>query len=119
MSVKYYQYPRCGTCRKATKWLQEKGISVESIDITEHPPGKDELNEMLGYVDGNIRKLFNTSGIQYRELKIKDRLPTMSNAEAIDLLAGNGKLIKRPFVLTANGGTVGFKEADWEKLFGV
>ena len=108
--MKLYQYPKCSTCRKATKFLNDRGIEFKSIDITEKPPAKTELKAMLASYDGEIRKLFNTSGVQYRELKMKDRLPTMSAKEAIDLLADNGKLIKRPFLLNQEKkGIVGFK----------
>jgi len=113
--MKLYQYPNCSTCRKATKYLIERGVDFKSINITEQPPKKTELKAMLASYDGDIRKLFNTSGVQYRELKMKDKLPTMSAKEAIDLLAENGKLIKRPFLLSADKqGIVGFKEADWD-----
>ena len=113
--MKLYQYPKCSTCRKATKFLTEKGIEFESIDITQQPPLKDELSAMLASYDGELRKLFNTSGVQYRELKMKDKLPSMSVDQAIELLASNGKLIKRPFLLDQNNrGVVGFKEAEWE-----
>lgn len=71
---------------------------------------------MLAYVGGNIRKLFNTSGMQYRELKLKDKLPNMSDDEAIELLVGNGMLVKRPFLLTDDNGMVGFKEEAWREL---
>lgn len=112
--MKLYQYPKCSTCRKAIKFLNEQGIEIKSIDITEKPPAKTELKAMLASYAGDIRKLFNTSGVQYRELKMKDKLPSMSAKEAIDLLAGNGKLIKRPFLLNADKqGIVGFKDADW------
>ncbi len=116
MSVRFYQYPKCSNCRKAAKWLKEHGVKAESIDISQQPPGKEELRKMLGYMGGNMRKLFNTSGLQYRELKLKDRLPTLSDANAIDLLAGNGMLVKRPFLLTDKGGTVGFREEVWKDL---
>ena len=113
--MKLYQYPKCSTCRKATKFLNDRGIEFKSIDITEKPPAKTELKAMLASYDGEIRKLFNTSGVQYRELKMKDRLPTMSAKEAIDLLADNGKLIKRPFLLNQEKkGIVGFKEQVWQ-----
>ena len=114
MSLKVYQYPRCSTCRKALKWLDSKGIDHVAPDITETPPSKQELTAMLGHYDGELRRLFNTSGQVYRELGIKDKLATMTTAQAIELLAGNGKLIKRPFVLTAKGGLVGFKQDEWE-----
>ena len=113
--MKLYQYPKCSTCRKATKFLNEKGIEFDSIDITEQPPTKLELQAMLNSYEGELRKLFNTSGVQYRELKMKDKLPEMSVEDALELLAGNGKLIKRPFLLNSNDkGIVGFKDADWE-----
>jgi len=113
--MKLYQYPNCSTCRKAIKFLKEKEVEFTSINITEKPPSKTELKVMLSSYDGNIRKLFNTSGVQYRELKMKERLPSMTEEQAIDLLADNGKLIKRPFLLNnSKNGIVGFKEADWQ-----
>lgn len=112
--MKLYQYPKCSTCRKASKFLREQGIEFESIEITETPPAKSELKAMLASYAGDIRKLFNTSGVQYRELNMKDKLPNMNAQQAIDLLAGNGKLIKRPFLLNDDKqGIVGFKEASW------
>ncbi|RTZ60697.1 MAG: arsenate reductase family protein [Gammaproteobacteria bacterium] len=116
MSVRFYQYPKCSTCRKAAKWLKRYGVEIESIDISQQPPGAEELRKMLGYMDGNIRKLFNTSGRQYRELKLKDKLVDMSDDDAMRLLASDGMLVKRPFLLTENGGTVGFREDIWHKL---
>ena len=112
--MKFYQYPKCSTCRKAAKFLDQAGVAYQSIDITEKPPTKVELKAMLASYQGDIRKLFNTSGVQYRELKMKDKLPEMSAKQAIDLLAGNGKLIKRPFLLNSDRqGVVGFKQDDW------
>ncbi|MEM7360538.1 MAG: arsenate reductase family protein [Pseudomonadota bacterium] len=113
--MKLYQYPKCSTCRKAIKFLTDNQVEFSAIDITEQPPKKVELKAMLASYDGDIRKLFNTSGVQYRELNMKEKLPGMSAADAIDLLAGNGKLIKRPFILDADrNGLVGFKQAEWE-----
>ena len=113
--MKLYQYPNCSTCRKAIKFLSEQGIEFTSINITENPPTKSELQIMLASYDGNLRKLFNTSGLQYRDLNMKELLPTMTDMQAIELLAQNGKLIKRPFLLDQNkNGIVGFKEADWK-----
>jgi len=114
--VKFYQYKNCCTCRKAQKFLDSQGAVYELIDIITQPPSEDELNIMLGYQRGELRKLFNTAGLQYRELGIKDRLGDMSIAEAIGLLAINGKLIKRPFLLAKSFGLVGYKQADWESL---
>ena len=115
--MKLYQYPKCSTCRKAIKLLNDNDIEYESLDITEQPPTKTELKIMLASYEGDIRKLFNTSGVQYRELNMKDRLPTITTQEAIDLLAANGKLIKRPFLLKASEvGVVGFKEDVWQSF---
>lgn len=115
--MKLYQYPKCSTCRKAVKFLNERGVEFESIDITQQPPTKIELQTMLGSYQGDIRKLFNTSGVQYRELKIKDSIATMSAEDAIELLSGNGKLIKRPFLLHKTKGIVAFKEERWVEFF--
>lgn len=118
--MKLYQYPKCSTCRKADKLLKQENIGFESIDITEKPPSKAELKVMLASYAGDIRKLFNTSGVQYRELNMKEKLPTMSTVQAIDLLAKNGKLIKRPFLLNdRKRGIVGFKQDDWKQFLGV
>lgn len=115
--MKLYQYPKCSTCRKAVKFLNENNIEFSSIDITEKPPAKTELKAMLASYNGEMRKLFNTSGVQYRELNMKEKLPTMSANDAIDLLAVNGKLIKRPFLLNdAKQGIIGFKETDWQEF---
>lgn len=111
--MKLYQYPNCSTCRKAVKFLNENGAEFESIDITKQPPSVPELNTMLASYDGDIRKLFNTSGLQYRELNMKEALPNMSASDAIELLSGNGKLIKRPFLINGDKGIVAFKEERW------
>lgn len=117
--MKLYQYPKCSTCRKAVKFLNERGEKFDSLDITEQPPTEAELATMLDSYSGDIRKLFNTSGVQYRELKIKDKISSMSATEAITLLAGNGKLIKRPFLLKGDNGIVAFKEALWTEFLSV
>lgn len=115
--MKLYQYPNCSTCRKAAKFLNENEVDYQSIDITQKPPTKTELRAMLASYEGNLRKLFNTSGLQYRELNMKEKIANMSVKEAIDLLAGNGKLIKRPFLLNeSKQGIVGFKETDWQSF---
>jgi len=114
--MKLYQYPNCTTCRKAVKFLQQNELAFESFVITETPPSKNELATMLESYDGEIKKLFNTSGVQYRELNMKEKLPTMNADEAIELLSQNGKLIKRPFLLKDGKGIVGFKEELWQKF---
>ena len=116
--LKIYEYKSCGTCRKALKWLEAKGVQYEKIPIREQPPSKTELKRMLKIYEGNLRRLFNTSGGDYKELNLKDKLPTLSDTQAISLLAGNGNLIKRPFVLINKSGVIGFKEEEWKKLLG-
>ncbi|MCA9410270.1 MAG: arsenate reductase family protein [Candidatus Omnitrophica bacterium] len=114
--LKIYAYAKCGTCRKALKHLDVKGIDYQEIPIRESPPKRTELKNMLEFYDGDLRRLFNTSGGDYKELKLKDKLPAMNQKEAIDLLASNGNLVKRPFVLGEDFGLVGFKEEEWEAV---
>ncbi len=116
--TKMYAYSGCGSCRKASKWFEGKGLEVETVAIRETPPSEDELRRMLGIYKGELKKLFNVSGMDYRALDMKSKLPGMSEDEAIALLASNGNLIKRPFVLAGKSGLVGFKEAEFEALFG-
>lgn len=115
--MKIWKYNRCGSCRKAVKYLDGKGIDYTPLEILETPPTEDELKEMLGYLDGNIKKLFNTSGVKYREGNYKDIVKNLSADEAIKILSSEGALIKRPFILGENTGTVGFKEEIWDELF--
>ena len=116
MPIQLYQYPKCSTCRKAIKFLNARNITYDKIDIVETPPSKNELNTMLGHLDGEVKRLFDTSGELYREMGLKDTLAGMSADKAIELLAQHGKLIKRPFLLMEDGGAVGFKEEVWETL---
>lgn len=111
---KVYEYANCSTCKKALKFLDRKGIAYEKIDITSAPPSRRELEEMLRHV-GSVKKLFNTSGLVYKEMKLSEKLPDMSDKEALDLLAKNGRLVKRPFVLERDFGLVGFREEEWAK----
>ncbi len=113
MSLKVYQYPQCSTCRKALKWLDARKLEYVALDITQTPPSKQELTAMLAHYEGDLRRLFNTSGQVYRDLGIKDKLATMTKTAAIDLLSAHGKLIKRPFLLAGDRGRVGFKEDEW------
>ncbi|HRO67111.1 MAG TPA: arsenate reductase family protein [Pseudobdellovibrionaceae bacterium] len=115
--LKIYSYDKCSTCRKALKFLDSRGVEYATVDITERPPAVSELKSALASYDGEIKKLFNTSGVQYRELGVSEKLKGMSEAEALKLLAGNGRLVKRPFVLTAERGLVGFDETLWKKTF--
>ncbi len=120
MKIKIYEYSGCSTCKKALKFLDSKKISYTKFAIVETPPTLRELKQMLAYLkaaNGSLKNLFNTSGVQYRELKIADKLKAgMSEAEALKLLSQNGKLIKRPFLLTENSGVVGFNEPIWASL---
>ncbi len=110
-----YTYANCDTCRRAVKWLRAQGISFVEKPIRETPPTPAELRTMLVRLGGAtaLRKLFNTSGVDYRALKLGEKLPAMSEAEAIALLAGNGNLVKRPFALGTGVGLVGFDETVW------
>lgn len=106
--LKLYGYKQCGTCRKAEQFLQQAGIDYEYIDITENPPAAEELAAIVERASVPLNKLFNTSGVQYRELKIKDQLPGLSDQAILVLLAGNGRLIKRPLITDGKRATVGF-----------
>ncbi len=116
-TTKVYSYKKCSTCVKALKFLDKKKVKADVVDITEQPPTKKELETMLKNYDGELKKLFNTSGVSYRENKIKDKLPTMTKAQALTMLSKDGKLVKRPFVLKGTKGIVGFKEEEWSQLF--
>ena len=108
-----YTYAKCSTCRNAVKWLDAHGIAFTEKPIRETPPSRAELERMLAFQGGELRKLFNTSGGDYREMKIGEKLDTMTTAAALELLAGHGNLVKRPFLLTAQVGLVGFKPDVW------
>jgi Spx/MgsR family transcriptional regulator len=113
---KLYQYDKCSTCKKALQFLNKHEIEYESIDIKTQAPTRTELRRMLQYLNGDLKKLFNTSGIQYRELQISEKLKSLSSEEAIQLLSENGMLVKRPFLLGDGFGGVGFKEPEWKKF---
>ncbi|WP_058303218.1 arsenate reductase family protein [Gorillibacterium timonense] len=118
MSLTFYWYPKCGTCRKAKQWLEAAGQSLDAIDLFQTPPSAEELGKLVELSGLDSSKFFNTSGEVYRELKLKDKLPGMSLEEKLMLLAGNGRLIKRPLVTDGSRVTVGFKEEDYEKVWG-
>ncbi len=110
-----YIHSKCSTCRDAVKWLDERGIAHRTKEIRETPPAPAELKTALKLLGGDIRKLFNTSGMDYRALGLKDRLPVMSEAQCIELLSHNGNLVKRPFVIGKGTALAGFKPEIWEK----
>ena len=106
--LKFYGYKQCGTCRKAEQFLQQAGAAYEFIDITLNPPDVEELAAMAARAGVSLNKLFNTSGAQYRELNIKEKLSALSEQEILVLLAGNGRLIKRPLISDGQRATIGF-----------
>ena len=108
-----YTYKNCDSCRKAIKWLKENNIPHETKAIRETPPQKNELRSALAAQNGDLRKLFNTSGVDYRERGLKDKLPAMSEEEALTLLTENGNLVKRPLFIGDSAILVGFNEATW------
>lgn len=113
-------YPKCSTCQKAKKWLDERHIEYTERHIVEERPSYDELNEWHEKSGLPLKKFFNTSGRIYKETQLKDKLPTMSEEEQLKLLATNGMLVKRPLVVTGDMVLTGFKEAEWsEKLNGL
>ncbi len=116
MTVKIYEYSKCSTCVKAMRFLTARKVDFTPVAIVDTPPSVAELKTMLGFA-GDLKKLFNTSGVQYRELGIAKKLPGMSESEALALLSKNGKLIKRPFVLLKDRGLLGFKENEWAAAF--
>ena len=112
----FVNYPKCGTCQKARKYLEEKGIAFEDRNIKEQNPTADELKKWIEKSGLPIKKLFNTSGMLYRQMGLKDKLPDMSEQEMIELLATDGMLVKRPILVTENQVLVGFKQAEWEQV---
>lgn len=113
-----YHYPKCSTCRKALAWLAEQGVKYEAIDIVEHPPSKAQLKAALETSGLPVKRFFNTSGQSYREGKFGERLPKLSDAQALDALAADGKLIKRPLVLGKGFVLVGFDQEAYQARFG-
>ncbi|MBQ7580648.1 MAG: arsenate reductase family protein [Clostridia bacterium] len=110
-------YPKCTTCQKAEKWLVENGIDFEKRDIKTDNPSYDELKDWYEKSGLEIKKFFNTSGLLYKSLELKDKLPTMSTEEKLRLLSTDGMLVKRPIVVREGIVLVGFKENEWkEKL---
>ena len=116
MSVKVYEYSGCSTCRRALKFLDARGVAYQAVPIVATPPSTAELKAMLRFA-GDLRRLFNTSGVLYRELGVAEKLKTMSEEQALALLAKHGKLVKRPFVLLKDRGLLGFKEDEWKAAF--
>lgn len=114
MSVLFIEYPKCSTCQKAKKWLQENNIEFEDRHILEQTPTAQELEKWIKQSNKEIKSWFNTSGLKYKELKLKEKLPTMSDEERIELLTSDGMLIKRPILVIDNKVLVGFKPDEWK-----
>lgn len=113
----FLEYPKCSTCKKAKKWLDEHQVAYDDRHIVEENPTFEELKDWHGRSGMSLKKFFNTSGMLYKEMKLKDKLPTMSEEEQLRLLATNGMLVKRPVIVDGNTVITGFKEAEWsEKL---
>ena len=113
--MQFICYPKCSTCQKAKKWLDEQGVEYTERHIVENNPTYDELKEWYTKSGLPLKKFFNTSGLLYKEMNLKDKLPTMSEDEQLKLLATNGMLVKRPLVVKEDLVLVGFKEPEWNE----
>ena len=114
--MKFICYPKCSTCRKAKKWLDEHNVEYTERHIADEKPTYDELKEWYEKSRLPLKKFFNTSGLLYKEMKLKDKLPSMSEEEQLRLLATNGMLVKRPILVTGDKVLIGFKEAEWAEI---
>ncbi|MCQ6275623.1 arsenate reductase family protein [Bacillus sp. V3B] len=117
MALTFYWYPKCGTCRKAKKWLEDHELSYDEVHIVENPPSRTELEDLYKNSGLEIKKFFNTSGQRYRDLGLKDRIKDATDEELLGLLASDGMLIKRPIVTDSKRVTVGFKEEAFENTW--
>lgn len=116
--LKFYWYPKCSTCRKAKAWLDQAGIDYETIDLVQETPSADTFEKWLTASDLPVRRFFNTSGMKYRELGLKDKMAELSVKEASDLLASDGMLVKRPLLIKDDQFLLnGFKETTYEGAF--
>lgn len=114
MSVLFIEYPKCTACQKAKKWLDDAGVSYEDRHIKENNPTAEELRKWHKISGLPLKKFFNTSGLLYKSMALKDKLPSMSEDEQYELLATDGMLVKRPLIISEDFVLVGFKEAEWE-----
>ncbi len=113
--MQFICYPKCSTCQKARKWLEANHLEFTERHIVEENPSYEELKEWYAESGLPLKKFFNTSGMLYKEMQLRDKLPTMSEEEQLKLLATNGMLVKRPLIVNGNIILTGFKEAEWEK----
>ncbi|WP_343246254.1 arsenate reductase family protein [Diplocloster hominis] len=118
MNVLFIEYPKCSTCQRAKKWLQAHEISFDDRHIKDERPTALELKEWVARSGLPVRKFFNTSGMVYKELGLKDKLPDMSEDEMIEVLASDGMVVKRPLIVGPDFVLVGFKEAEWDAKLG-
>ncbi|MCI9006681.1 MAG: arsenate reductase family protein [Lachnospiraceae bacterium] len=112
----FLEYPKCTTCKKAKKWLNDHGAKFEDRDIKEKNPTAEELKTWYQKSGLPLKRFFNTSGMLYKSMQLKDRLPDMSEEEQLALLAADGMLVKRPLLIKGDTVLVGFKEAEWERV---
>lgn len=112
--VLFIEYPRCSTCQKAKKWLEARGVAFEDRHIVEQNPTEEELKQWTERSGLELKRFFNTSGLKYKELALKDKLRAMGDEEKIRLLAADGMLVKRPLIIGEDFVLVGFKEKEWE-----
>lgn len=115
--ILFIEYPKCSTCRKAKKWLLDNNIEFTDRNIVEDTPTREELKKWIKESKKDIKKFFNTSGLKYKELNLKEKLINMTDEEKIKLLSSDGMLIKRPLVITENKILTGFKEEEWKENF--
>lgn len=116
--MQFICYSKCTTCQKAKKWLDEKNISYQERTIKTENPGYEELKDWLAVSGLPVKRFFNTSGLLYKEMNLKDRLPQMSEDEQLRLLASDGMLVKRPLLIGGDWVLVGFKETEWSEKLG-
>ena len=112
-----YVYGKCSTCKTAMLFLKKQAVVLTEKEISKVPPSIEELQQMLSYQNGNLKKLFNTSGLLYKEMQLKEKLQDLTVDQALVLLNQHGMLVKRPFLLGNDFGLLGFKEAEWSKIF--
>lgn len=112
----FIEYPKCSTCQKAKKWLEANKVQFADRHIVENNPTEEELAEWIKISGKEIKKWFNTSGLKYKSLNLKEKLPNMTDEEKIKILASDGMLVKRPILISDKGILIGFKEAEWKDL---
>ncbi len=113
--ILFLEYPKCSTCQKARKWLEHHQIQFKARHIVDNPPSVAELQQWLNISDRPLKSFFNTSGLKYKALQLKDKLPQMSREQQLQLLASDGMLVKRPLIIAGSVVLTGFKEEEWQQ----